>query len=315
MPNWQSAFSARLAHLVRTPGGGFGRDTALLRRRYDSLFARFETAPTGVTFEAGQAGPIKGEWVRPTGISPERMILYLHGGGFVAGSPLTHRALVARLCMAAQAAAFVPTYRLAPEFPFPAGLRDAVDTYRHFVQRGVAVRSIALAGDEAGGGLAFSLLHAIRNGGLPMPAACAALSPWVDLSLSGWSTLDNAKRDILLSWEMLFVSARHYLQKSSPADPYASPVFASFREFPPLMVHAGALEILRDDASRIGERAAEAGIPVSVEIYDRMGHLFQASPGIAEARISLDRLGQFIRTRTAEAAGQAPSSQAAGREF
>jgi epsilon-lactone hydrolase len=132
------------------------------------------------------------------------------------------------------------------------------------------------------------------------------MSPWADLSLSGWSMLQNAKSDTALSWEMLFVSARHYLQKSTPADPYASPLFAPFREFPPLMVHAGSLEILRDDASRVGECAAEAGIPVSVEIYDRMEHLFQAAPGLSEARISLERLGHFIQTRTRDAGTPAP---------
>jgi acetyl esterase/lipase len=251
-------------------------------------------------------GPIKGEWIRPPNSPPNRLILYLHGGGFVAGSPATHRPLIAGLCLAAQTAAFVPAYRLAPEFPFPAGLRDAVDTYRYLVQHGVAASGIVVAGDEAGGGLAFSLLHAIRNAGLPMPAACASLSPWADLSLSGWSMLQNANSDAALSWETLFVSARHYLQKSTPADPYASPVFAPFREFPPLMVHAGSCEILRDDASRIGERAAEAGIPVSVEIYDRMEHVFQAARGLPEASISLDRLGHFIRTRTREATARAP---------
>ena len=99
--------------------------------------------------------------------------------------------------------------------------------------------------------------------------------------------LQNAKNDAALSWELLFVSARHYLKKQSPTDPYASPIFAQFRDFPPIMVHAGSNEILRDDASRIGDRAAEAGVPVSVEIYDGMQHVFQASAYVPEARVSL----------------------------
>jgi acetyl esterase/lipase len=124
------------------------------------------------------------------------------------------------------------------------------------------------------------------------------MSPWADLSLSGWSMLQNAKKDAALSWELLFVSARHYLKRTSPTDPYVSPVFSDFHDFPPIMVHAGSLEILRDDASRIGERAAEAGVPVSVEIYDGMQHVFQASPYVPESRVSLNRLGQFISQRT-----------------
>ena len=117
-----------------------------------------------------------------------------------------------------------------------------------------------------------------------------------------WRTIGrNARKDAALSWELLFMSARHYLKKQSPTDPYASPIYGPFRDFPPIMVHAGSKEILRDDASRIGDRAAEANVPVSVEIYDGMQHVFQASAYVPEARVSLQRLGQFIRQRVPDA--------------
>lgn len=298
MPSWQSALFARVTRIARPRAGGIAADVAELRRQYDYLTDRFGQIPPDANFEPAQVGPIRGEWVRTAGAAPQRLILYFHGGGYVSGSPETHRPLIARLCQAAQATAFSPAYRLAPEFGFPAGLRDGIDAYRHLLQRGFAPASIALAGDAAGGGLVFALLLAIRNAGLPMPAACVAMSPWADLSLSGWSMLQNADNDAALSWELLFVSARNYLKSNSPTDPYASPVFAKFHGFPPVMVHAGSLELLRDDASRIGERAAEAGVPVSVEIYDGMQHVFQASSYVPEARVSLQRLGQFIRART-----------------
>jgi acetyl esterase/lipase len=131
-----------------------------------------------------------------------------------------------------------------------------------------------------------------------MPAAGVAMSPWADLSLSGWSVLTNRDSDTALNWELLFLSARQYLKKTNPCDQYASPAFAAFRDFPPIMVHAGSFEMLRDDASRLGDRAADAGTPVSVEIYDGMQHVFQANPYVPEARASLQRLGQFIRQRT-----------------
>ncbi len=315
MPSWQSALLARVARLARPRTAVLQTDIGELRRQYDYLTSRYGTMPPEVTYEAAQIGPIKGEWVRLAEPTSRRLILYFHGGGYVAGSPESHRPLIGRLCLAAQATAFVPAYRLAPEFPFPAGLRDAIDAYRHLLKRGIPPQAIALAGDAAGGGLAFALLLAIRNAGLPMPAACAAMSPWADLSLSGWSMLQNARHDAALSWELLFVSARHYLRKNNPTDPYASPVFAQFRDYPPLMVHAGSREILRDDASRIGERAAEAGVAVSVEIYDGMQHVFQASPYVPEARVSLGRLGQFIRTRTTESDGSSIAPRArAGAE-
>ncbi len=296
MSHWQNALFTRLPRIAR--GRGAGADIEELRKQYDQLSSRFGPVPEDAAFEAAQIGPVKGEWVRVEGSDPKRLILYFHGGGFIAGSPESHRSVVARLCQAAQAPAFSLQYRLGPEFAFPAGLRDAIDAYRHLLQRGFSARSIVLAGDQAGGGLAFACALAIRNAGLAMPAAIVAMSPWADLSLSGWSMLQNARSDMSLSWELLFVSARHYLKKQSPTDPYASPIFANFRDFPPIMVHAGSEEVLRDDASRIGDRAAEANVPVSVEIYDGMQHVFQASANVPEARVSLGRLGQFIRTRT-----------------
>jgi acetyl esterase/lipase len=165
--------------------------------------------------------------------------------------------------------------------------------------KGVSASSVILAGDEAGGGLAFAVTLAIRNAGLGMPGGVVALSPWADMSLSGLSMLSNRKSDPVLDWETLFLSARHYLRKSNPCDAYASPAYSSFTDFPPVMVHAGAGEILRDDASKLGDRAAAANVPVSVEIYDGMGHLFQVESGRNEAKVSLSRLAQFIRAKSA----------------
>ncbi|HEY2069504.1 MAG TPA: alpha/beta hydrolase [Rhizomicrobium sp.] len=305
MPSWQSSFFGRLTRMARPRTASVETDFEELRRQFTYLSDRFGAIPPEVSFEAGQVGPIKGEWVRIDAASPNRLILYFHGGGYVSGTPETHRPLIARLCQAAGSTAFSVNYRLAPEFAFPAGLRDGIDAYRHLIQKKIPASSIVLAGDGAGGGLAFGCLLAIRNAGLPMPAACVAMSPWADLSLSGWSMLQNARNDAALSWELLFVSARNYLRKTTPSDPYASPVFASFKDFPPIMVHAGSLEILRDDASRIGERAAEAGVSVSVEIYDGMQHIFQANAYVPEARVSLQRLGNFIKSRTPDVAADA----------
>jgi acetyl esterase/lipase len=305
MPSWQSNTFRRFARLSRPRVLNASTDIAELRREYASLSERFGAAPREVAFEPGHAGPIKGEWVKSSAGAAQRLILYFHGGGYIAGSPQTHRPLVARLVHVSEAHAFVPSYRLAPEFAFPAAVRDGIDAYRHLVANGVDPKTIVIAGDGSGGGLAFSVLLAIRNAGLALPAAAVAMSPWADLSQSGMSMLANRDRDTALSWELLFLSARHYLRKANPTDPYASPAFAVFRDFPPIMVHGGSNEILRDDASRLGDRAAEAGTPVSVEIYDGMQHVFQADPYVPEARVSLQRLGQFIKSKTANLAALA----------
>ena len=271
-------------------------DIETVRARYEAAFARFG-APAATAVVPGSLGPVAGEWHRTDDES--RAMLYFHGGGFVAGSPESHRGLVARLVEVSGVGAFVPRYRLAPENPFPAAVRDGLDAYRGLIARGVPPSSILLVGDEAGGGLAFAVALAARNANLDRPGGVAAMSPWADLALSGQSILSNRASDSQLGWDQLFLCARSYLKKSNPCDVYASPAFASFKDFPPVMVHAGAQEILRDDASKLGDRAAEAGVPVSVEIYDGMGHLFQADAKLSEAKVSLARLGQFIRSRTA----------------
>ncbi len=273
-------------------------DIEELRVQFAQLFVRFGAAPSDMSFEAAQLGPVAGEWERPARAHPGRMILYFHGGGFVAGSPETHRGLAGRLAQAGEADLFSVGYRLAPEYFFPAPVRDGIDAYRALLAQGADPRQIVLAGDGSGGGLAFAVALAIRNAGLAMPAAIAAMSPWADLSLSGWSLLTNQKSDNWLNWSLLFQCARHYLRKANPADAYASPVFANLKDFPPVMVHAGSAEILRDDASKLGDRAAEAQTPMSVEIYDGMGHLFQTERESNEAKVSLSRLGQFIRNKT-----------------
>jgi epsilon-lactone hydrolase len=303
MANWYSRIQARLRRRLRSD---VDQDTPIaeLRRRYAEIAAGFVAGPGDIAVERAQIGQVRGEWIRVRESQPQRLILYLHGGGFIAGSCEAHRSLIALLCRAAGAAALSLDYRLGPEFPFPAGLRDAVDAYRYLTAKGIPPSSIALAGNGAGGGLAFSTAMAIRNAKMAMPAAVVAMSPWADLTLSGWSVMLNARRDQVLSWDLLFMSARHYLKNANPADPYSSPVFGNMRGFPPIMVHAGSLEILRDDAGRLGELAAAAHVPVSIEVYDGMPHLFQAT-GLKEATVSLGRLGQFIRARIQEQAGVA----------
>jgi monoterpene epsilon-lactone hydrolase len=269
-----------------------------MRARYGTLFARFGAVPAAMDFTPGKLGAIAGDWVGAVQNGPGRTILYFHGGGFVAGSPESHRPIIGKLVEASGVGAFSVKYRLAPECFFPAAVRDGIDAYRGLLARGVAASTIILAGDEAGGGLAFAVALAVRNAGLELPGGIVALSPWADLSLSGVSMLNNRKADTALDWELLFLCARQYLRKSNPCDAYASPAYAALTGFPPVMVHAGANEILRDDASKLGDRAAEANVAVSVEIYDGMGHLFQTDASRNEAKVSLSRLAQFIRARS-----------------
>lgn len=244
-------------------------------------------------------GGLKAEWVRPPKAEGHRVILYLHGGGYCFSAPETHRHLVARLCESAQARGLSIDYRLAPEHPFPAALDDAVTAYRWLLAQGLSPSGIILAGDSAGGGLAIATAMALRDGGAPLPRAIVALSPWTDLALTGWTILTNAQADTLQDWETLSVCARHYLKNTAPTNPFASPLYGDFRGLPPLLIHVGSEEILRDDATRVAERAEAADCDVSVEVWAGMPHVFQEYARLPESRGSLDRIGSFIRSRTA----------------
>lgn len=271
-----------------------------LREFVQQFWVGFGGPTKGVDVQPVLISAIRGEWVVPESATGRRVILYFHGGGFIAGSPETHRPLVSRLAHAASARALVPQYRLAPEFPYPAALRDAADAYRWLLTQGITPANIIFAGDGSGGGLAISTLLALRNAGLPLPAAAVCFSPWADMTLSGWSMLKNKSSDDALSWELLSICARHYLKGASPAEAFASPIYGDFRGLPPMMIHAGSAEVLKDDASRLGERAAAANVNVNVEVYEGMPHLFQGLPELPEAKVSITRAAAFIKAKTPE---------------
>ena len=219
-----------------------------------ALFARFGASPRRwISPPASLARSRANGWARSV-TRPAALLLYFHGGGFVAGSPETHRPLVGRLVEASGVGAFSVKYRLAPECFFPAAVRDGIDAYRALLAKGVSGSSIILAGDEAGGGLAFAVALAVRNAGLEMPGGVVALSPWADLSLSGLSVSGQPQERYALDWETLFLCARHYLRKSNPCDAYASPAYAGFHEFP---AGDGACRRQRDPA----RRCLQAGRP------------------------------------------------------
>lgn len=300
MMNWPRTFNRRPTLVRRQTTFDPNATIEELREQIQQFWVGFGPQIKGVDVQPVLISAIRGEWVVPESATGRRVILYFHGGGFIAGSPETHRPLVSRLAHAASARALVPQYRLSPEFPFPAALRDAADAYRWLLTQGITPNNIIFAGDGSGGGLAMATLLALRNAGLPLPAATVAFSPWADMTLSGWSMLKNRPTDDALSWELLATCARYYLKGASPADPFASPIYGDFRGLPPMMIHAGSMEVLRDDASRIGERAAAANINVNVEVYEGMPHLFQGLPELSESKVSLTRAAAFIKARTPE---------------
>jgi epsilon-lactone hydrolase len=245
------------------------------------------------------AGGVRAERITTPASQQDRHVLHLHGGGFITGSPSLYRHLTWRIASAARARVLSIDYRLAPEYPFPAALDDAVTAYRWLLADGADPRRVAVIGDSAGGGLAFSLLLRLRDGGFPLPAAAVALSPWTDLTLTGPSFRLNAAADPLVNVEGAAQFVGYYVAGADPRSPYISPLYGNLTGLPPTIIQVGSDEVLRDDAVRMADRMRAAGCQVKLEIWPRMPHVWHLYvPVIPEARRAIDRIGAFVRCRT-----------------
>ncbi len=254
--------------------------------------------PAFVRVSAAQVNGIPGEWLESPN-SAQSILLYLHGGGYFGCSAETHRAITAYFAMHGSRV-FAPNYRLAPENPFPAAVDDATAVYRGLLAAGYSPQRIVVAGDSAGGGLALSLLLVLRAAGTPLPAAAALFSPWTDLAATGESIRTNSALCAMFNGPDIGPSAHHYLGSADARNPLASPLYADLTGLPPLLIHVGADECLRDDSTRIAEKACAAGVAVELKIWPVVPHAWQLAPHkIPEARQSLRESAEFLRAHAA----------------
>lgn len=244
------------------------------------------------------ANGVPATWVSTPGVDQKHAVLYLHGGGYVIGSPRSHLPLIARVSSGAKARCLAPDYRLAPEHPFPAAVEDAVSAYRWLLEHGMDHKRIALAGDSAGGGLVIAALVAARDAGLPLPASALCLSPWVDLGCTGGSMRTKAAEDPVITKAGALLFAQLYLGGADPREPLASPIHASLGELPPVMVQVGGCEVLLDDAVRLARRLRDDGVDVCYEQWDSMVHVWHLfAHRLAGGREALAAACAFLRSR------------------
>ena len=230
--------------------------------------------PDDVTVTACDAGGVPAEWTITPGADAACVMLYLHGGGYVLGSLDSHRAFVAVAGRATGCRTLALHYRLAPEHKFPAAVEDAVAGYRYLLAQGVQPGKIVVAGDSAGGGLVVAALLAIRSAGLPQPAGGWCISPWVDMEGIGASMQDKAAADPMVQKAGLMQMTAAYLQGANPRDPLAAPIYGDLAGLAPLLIQVGAAETLLDDAIRLARVAGAADVPVTLEIWPEMIHVW-----------------------------------------
>lgn len=258
-----------------------------------AIMSRLFRAPPFLLHQV-DAGTPELHWVRAGAIHPRRIILYLHGGGYIAGNPAGYRAMLGRLSRLTGLQVVAPAYRLAPEHPAPAAFEDAVKAHAALLARGYAPADIVLGGDSAGGGLALALLahlcaHDLR------PAGLFAMSPWTDLTMTGESLRDNAAADPILPVALMAALVAMVRGELAADDARLSPLFAAFDAPPPVLLQVGTTEILRDDMRRMGDVLRSAGGRVEVREWQGAPHVWHLADGyLPEARAALRQVAGFV---------------------
>ena len=299
MPSWQSHFIQPILWF-RVKLRLILSDTAHQARE---AYNHHPPVPHGAHFTAGTVGGVHGEWAESKH-EPVGTLLYLHGGGYFACSPQTHRSITGAYALRGFKV-FAPEYRLAPAHPFPAAVDDALAAYKGLLET-TPSGQLLIGGDSAGGGLALATLLAAKAERLPMPAAAILFSPWTDLAITGDSISKNAHHDNLLHGPKIAEGATIYLHQMDPKNPLASPLYGDPTGLPPLLFQVSEDEILLDDSTRMAERARQAGVKVEITIWPNLPHVWQAIEFfLPEARQALDQAAAFGKAALASGAAGA----------
>lgn len=287
-----------IRRLVSITMSGWSTGTIEKQRARQEKMARYARLPPETHCRTANADGVPATWVEAHETNAG-VILYLHGGAYALGSINTARGLVARLAHATNTRGLVINYRLAPEHPYPAALQDATTTYLWLLDKGIDPSRIIIAGDSAGGGLALATLVALHDAGVPHPAGAVCLSPWTDLALTGTSIHSKAKADHILDTDSLAMYAKYYAGDHDLTSPLLSPLYANLKGLPPLLIQVGTDEILLDDAVRCADKARNAGVDVTLEVWEGMFHVFQMLAFLPEAKEALSHIAEFVLQRSA----------------
>ena len=264
----------------------------------DESWGDLTAEPREVDYLETEAGGRPAMWAVPKRASTDRVLLCLHGGGFVGGSVYTHRKMYGHLAKAAGTRALLASYRLLPEGAYPAPADDVLAAYRWLLDQGTAAGHVAFAGDSAGGWLAVAMQLRARELGLPLPAATLLISPWTDLETAGESYDTNRDKDPFFKKEVVTALAQGFLGGADPRDPLVGPLHADLAGLGPCYIQVGGDEALLDDARRLDELLAKAGVEVRTDVFPGMLHTFQMAAGRApEADEAIRQLAGWVRPR------------------
>ncbi|WCD77895.1 alpha/beta hydrolase [Pseudomonas sp. TUM22785] len=278
---------------------GLHIDIPSLRKQFALLDRQApDSLPPEVRSEPVTCNGVAARWLLPKGRRRERVLLYLHGGAFVANTPAVYAAMVASWCQSLKARALLVDYRLAPEHPHPAALEDCLDAYSWLLDQGVKAKDIVIAGDSAGGNLVIATLQRLKAECQPLPSCAVLLSPFLDFTLSGASALDNARHDPIFTPAFAIGIRGFYAPGERHGEPSVSPLFGAFEGLPPMLFQVGSTEMLLDDAVRAAAKAHAAGVPVRLEVWHRLPHVFQMIAALPQAQLAARSIQGFINDHT-----------------
>jgi acetyl esterase/lipase len=248
----------------------------------------------GVRISEVEIGGRRAERTQPAGVEPERVVVYIHGGGYVCGSVSLQRVFLAELATRTLADIYAVDYRLAPEHPYPAAVDDVVAVYEAVL--GLAQgRPVLVGGDSAGGGLTVGMMLELRDRHQPLPTAAFAVSPWADMTLTNDVLSSHTDRDIMVRLADLEMMRRSYLGDADPVTPVASPALADLSGLPPLLVQVGGEELLLGDARLLVDRARQCGVEAELEAAEGMFHTWPViAPWLPESRDAIESLSMFV---------------------
>lgn len=267
---------------------------ATVRIAYNAVLAE-NLPPEGLAFEQVTLGGVPGMLITPQDVTTDAVAMYLHGGAYLVGDPISYLGIGGNYAKALGAKVYLPAYRLAPEYPFPAAIDDTVQFYAGLLQSGIAANKIVLIGESAGGALTVTTMVAARQQGLPLPAAGVAISPWANLQHTGSSMVTRDGVDPTVSKAGLDIMAGFFLSGAAADEPLASPIFADVAGLPPIMIQIGESEVMLSDALRLASHLAESGVRVNLESWPGMFHAWHfVAAHQPEARAALQSSAAFI---------------------
>jgi len=265
-----------------------------MRAGYEATGSAMPVAE-GVSVEEVTLGGVSGLKLTPDTVETGRTLLYFHGGGYVIGSPLSHRGMVSEIAKAMRATAYSMDYRMAPEVPFPAAVDDGLASYKALLEQGVDPARLVISGDSAGGGLTLATAISVRDAGLVLPAALAPISPWVNLANDGPAYRTKADTDPMVVKPGIDLMAAAYLNGADAKTVLASPLGADLSGLPPMLVQVGSEEVLLSDSTMLAARAGAAKTPVTLEVWPDMVHVFHFFyPMLTDGRAAIARMGRWV---------------------